>query len=146
MPAIAANLPVAISTGLAATAWYALPDAVRSRGARGVLKVGILCAAGAAWALLRVKPVQEPGPDGFDQTLAAIRENPGKAAAIAAVVVTAGTAVSVIGEKATFAFGERRRARGVRFAHTVPALVLGALTAVAALAEEQRDQPSSVAG
>lgn len=140
MHATAAHLPVAISSGLAVTAWYALPDVVRSRGARGVLKVGILGAATAAWAILRVKTPPRPGPDTFDKALASIRETPGKAAAVAAVAVTVSTALTVVGEKATFAFGERRRARGVRWAHTLPALVLGGLTVAATLAEEQRDQ------
>lgn len=44
-------------------------------------------------------------------------------------LLVAGTAATVWGERTIFAFGERRRARGARFAHALPALALATLAA-----------------
>lgn len=62
----------------------------------------------------------------------AVRTEPAKSAAVGAAIVGLTTAFSIVGEKAIFRFGEKRRARGATGAHTVPALVLGALGAASA--------------
>ncbi|MDO5533720.1 MAG: hypothetical protein Q4F65_03605 [Propionibacteriaceae bacterium] len=128
------NIPQAVTMGVTTLAWYALPDAVRSRPARALLKAGLLVAGGAVWVQARTPDDRvQSGPDAFDDALAAVNEAPGKALAIGGTVLALGTALSVAGEKAIFAFGERRRARGVRFAHTLPALGLGVLGALTTL-------------
>ena len=111
--------------------WYALPDAVRSRRARGVIKAGLLGVTAAGVAMIpqvfpearHLKPeprVDLPGP------------------AIAALALGA-TAVATVGtiwfEKAVFAHGEHRRARGVRCAHTPAALAMALVTGAAALVD-----------
>lgn len=121
--------------GLTTLAWYALPDLVRSRGVRTVLKLGLLGAGGAGWVLARPEkplPTGAQGPDAFDEVFEAIRNEPLKTLGMGAVIVGLTTVLSVAGEKAIFRFGERRRTRGARGAHTVPALVLGALGAASA--------------
>ncbi len=129
------NTAKAVAAGLTTFAWYALPDVVRSRGLRGVLKAGVLGAFGAAWAAIDEPSRTAPGPDKIDTVLEAIRQNPGGTAAVAGVAVATSSALGVAGEKAIFGFGERRRARGVRCAHTLPALVLGSIAAVGVLLE-----------
>lgn len=124
--------------GLTSVAWYALPDVVAGRGARAAIKVGLVGVLGAAWvALDGVKTIT--GETDLDEVLAASRQQPW-AAAIAGVAVTTSIAFAVAGEKAIFAHGERRRARGVRGAHTVPALALGAIAAAGALLEPSIDR------
>lgn len=121
--------------GLTTLAWYALPDVVRSRPTRVALKGALLGLGGAAWV---VAPPEKPiptgpvGPDTFDEVFEAIREQPAKTLGVGVTIIGLTTALSIAGEKAIFRFGERRRAQGVRGAHTVPALVLGALGAASA--------------
>lgn len=128
------NIPQAVTMGVTTLAWYALPDAVRSRPARAVLKTGLLAAGGTAWVLQRrPRSGLQSGPDVYDDVLAAVNAEPVKALGVGGAVVALTVALSVAGEKAIFAFGERRRARGARFAHALPALGLGVLGAVSAL-------------
>ena len=64
---------------------------------------------------------------------------PGPALAAAALGVTAVATVGTVwAEKAIVAFGERRRARGVRWAHTPLALVLALGTGALALVDWTR--------
>ncbi|MBK8461674.1 MAG: peptidase S9 [Nigerium sp.] len=133
------NLPKAAAAGLTTLAWYALPDVVHGRRLRGVLKTALLGAFAGAWSVVDRPAASTPGPDRVDTILATVRENPGRAAAVAGTVVAVGTALTVAGERAIFAFGERRRARGVRCAHTLPALALGALAAAGVLFESAAD-------
>lgn len=117
----------AISTATV-LAWYALPDVVRSRGIRAAVKTGLLgvTAAGAAmipqvypeFRPLKVEPkVDLPAP---------------AVAALAVGATAALTALTVWAEKALYARGERRRADGVRWAHTPLAVAMalgtGAIT------------------
>lgn len=127
------NVPLAVATGVLTTAWYALPDVVRSRPLRAVLKTCLAGGGGAAWWVLRQTSAPEPGPDVYDEVIHAVNRAPGRALAIGAVALGGGTALSVAGEKALFALGERRRARGVRWAHTLPALGWGVVAGVATL-------------
>ena len=133
------NVPKAVVTGLTTVAWYALPDVVPSRGLRGALKVGLLGAFAGAWTVVDKPAPPVPGPDTIDTALAAIREHPGRAAAVAGAAVAVSAALTVAGEKAIFGLGERRRARGVRCAHTLPALALGAFAAAGVLVESRID-------
>ncbi len=114
---------------LTVLAWYALPDAVRSRAARVIIKTGLLAVTGAGLAVLpTVYPeVEKLGlrlPD--DQDLGWWG------------IFAASVAATVAGEKIVFAHGEHRRARGVRFAHTPLAVLLAAVTGAAALVDWQR--------
>lgn len=125
----------AVITGVATALWYAMPDLVRSRPARVALKLGLIGAGGAGWVLARPEqadPVGPQGPDVFDEVFEAVRSKPAESLGIGASVVGLSAVIGVLGEKAIFRFGERRRARGVRGAHLVPAIVLGVLGAVTA--------------
>ncbi len=125
-------------TGLTVLAWYALPDVVRSRPARAAVKVGLLGVT--ALGATRI-------PQVFPQA-AALKDRPAldlPVPALAALAVggtTALTAATVWGEKALYARGERRRARGVRWAHTPLALAMAAGSAAAVLV----DWPNPAAG
>lgn len=135
MSSIRARLPLAATLGASTLVWYALPDAVRSRPARALLKGGLLAGLGAAWVAFRPSTADRQGPDAFDEVLAAFNEHPARGAAIAAAATAATVTLSVAGEKLIFACGERRRSRGVPGAHTWPALAWGALTAVTVLVD-----------
>ena len=129
------TLGQSVLAGATTAAWYALPDVVRCRGARVVLKTGLLAAFGAGWVLARPRteaPIGPQGPDQLDEVFELIREEPAKALAIGGAAVAFTAVCAVLGEKAIFRFGERRRARGVWGAHTVPGIVIGALTTAAA--------------
>lgn len=129
------NIPRAAVIGLSTFVWYATPDVVRSRGVRTVLKTAMTAGVGATVALTRTASEPTNGPDVVDELLHAANQNPGKAMAIAAVALTASVAATVLAEKKVFSWGERRRARGVKGAHTIPALALGALLAGSVLVE-----------
>ena len=128
------NVPMALVTGVTSFAWYALPDVVADRGLRGLIKVGMVGILVGSWVTLDGSALRADDLN-VDKVVAAMRERPGSTAAVAGVTIAASTALAVAGEKAIFAFGERRRARGVRGAHAAPALALGVMAAVGALLE-----------
>jgi hypothetical protein len=111
--------------------WYALPDGVRSRRARTVIKAGLLgvTAAGAAMIPQVFPEERQLKPD--------LRiDLPGPARAALAVGATAVATVGTIWfEKAIYARGERKRARGVRCAHTPAAAAMALATGAAALVD-----------
>ena len=118
-------------SALTVLTWYALPDAVRSRPARAVIKVGLLGLSAAGVAMIpQVFPEArrlklEPGID-----------LPGPAVAALAVGATAvATGGTIWLEKAIYARGERIRARGVRCAHTPAAAAMALATGAAALVD-----------
>jgi hypothetical protein len=118
-------------SALTVLTWYALPDAVRSRPARAVIKVGLLGLSAAGVAMIpQVFPEArrlklEPGTD-----------LPGPAVAALAVGATAvATGGTIWLEKAIYARGERIRARGVRCAHTPAAAAMALVTGAAALVD-----------
>lgn len=115
-------------------AWYAMPDAVRSRGVRALLKTGLLAAAVPATIAL--------APKGDASAPDLPWPPPPKLVVAGSALLIAGTAATIWGEKAVFALGERRRARGVRFAHTLPALGLAALAALTVRLGEGDASPS----
>ncbi len=118
-------------SALTVLTWYALPDAVRNRRARVVIKAGLLGVTAAGSAMIpqvfpgvrRARP--EPSSDLSRTTVAAL-------ALAATASAVAGT---VWAEKAIFAHGERERARGVRCAHTPAAAVMALATGAAALVD-----------
>lgn len=112
-----------VGAGAITFAWYALPDLVRSRALRGLLKAGMLVAVTAATPCL-LPADSAPEPDELPWP-------PPPAILAAGTAALAGsTAATVWGERAIFRLGERRRARGVRCAHALPALGLAALSAL----------------
>lgn len=128
------NIPRAAAIGLFTFAWYAMPDVVRRRGVRVVLKTAMT--AGICYTVAPPRTAAEAnGPDVVDELLHAANQKPGRAVAIAAVALATSVALTTLSEKKVFAWGERRRARGVAGAHTLPALALGALAAGAILVD-----------
>ena len=150
---------VAISGG-ATLAWYAVPDVVRSRRARALVKTAVLVsgfalamatrggsearaaardvrdAVGAFGAVDPADPADPGGP--ACPTGAGDADGTGRPVLTGAVVVgglaVAGT-VAVLGERWAYRAGEHLRARGVRAPHTTVGLVLGAATAGLAVVE-----------
>ncbi|MDC4233976.1 hypothetical protein M3T53_09755 [Actinomyces sp. B33] len=145
----------ALSTG-ASLAWYALPDLVRSRGLRAVLKTGLIGAllwsfAGAfeeTEGFSQIEPIVDPehpcskaddtgfapddeagASDGPDPLEGVTEADPKELAVLGAVVVGA-VCSAVAVEKWIFRRGERRRAAGIPGAHLRQALPLALLTGV----------------
>jgi hypothetical protein len=118
-------------SALTVLTWYALPDAVRSRPARAVIKVGLLGLSAAGVAMIpQVFPEArrlklEPGIDLPRPAVAAL--------AVGATAVATGGTIWL--EKAIYARGERIRARGVRCAHTPAAAAMALATGAAALVD-----------
>jgi len=116
-------------SALTVLTWYALPDAVRSRRVRVVVKAGLLgvTAAGAAM-------IPQVFPQALRNRSEPRRDLPGATLAALAIGASAAAVGSTIWfEKAIFAHGERRRARGVRCAHTPAAAAMALATGAAAL-------------
>ena len=138
-PTRAAGL--AVGTG-ATIAWYALPDVVRSRPLRGLVKVGLLGAMG--WSLVSLMPAGDELPPYDDEMdcseaktedpLDGVTEAEPRELAVLAGAVLGSAVVTVAVERWLFRRGERRRAAGVRLAHTRQGLALGVLEAVATVA------------
>lgn len=119
------TLSAAVITGGGAFAWYAMPDAIRSRAVRTLLKAGLLSVIVHHQAREVCKVSGE-----VTEAIEEARENgiamgPYLAAgwALAGISVTA----AVVGERLLFRRGERRRAQGYALAHTRQALPLAAL-------------------
>lgn len=118
-------------SALTVLTWYALPDAVRSRGARTVIKVGLLGVTAAGVAM-----TPQVFPDARQLKALSRLDLPVPAVAAVAVAATvAATAGTIWGEKAIYARGERLRARGVRCAHTPTAAALALATGAVALGD-----------
>ena len=141
-PTRAAGL--AVGTG-ATIAWYALPDFVRSRPLRALVKTGLLGAIG--WSIVTMLPEDGELPPYDDETdcskgspvagedpLTGVTEAEPRELAVLAGAALGSAMITVGVERWLFRRGERRRAEGVRFAHTRQGLALGALEAVATVA------------
>ena len=124
------------AAGVGATvAWYALPDYVRSRPLRGLVKAGLLGVLG--WSMVaqlpegaELAPYDDEDVDcSKSSPVAGVTEaDPAELAVLAGAAL--GSAMITVGvERWLFRRGERRRAQGARFAHTRQGLVLGALEA-----------------
>ena len=110
------------AAGVGATvAWYALPDYVRSRPLRGLVKAGLLGVLG--WSRVAQLPEGAELPPYDDE-----EADPAELAVLAGAAL--GSAMITVGvERWLFRRGEGRRAQGVRFAHTRQGLALGGLEA-----------------
>lgn len=118
-------------SALTVLTWYALPDAVRSRRVRGVIKVGLLGVTAAGTAM-----IPQVFPEARQLKPEPVVDLPGPALAALALGATAvATAGTVWFEKVVFAYGERNRARGVRCAHSPAALAMALATGAAALVD-----------
>ena len=128
-----------LAAGVGATvAWYALPDYVRSRPLRGLIKTGVI-----GWSLVSMLP-DEPelapyddevdcskGAEAADEDpLEGVTEAAPCELAVLGGAVAGSALVTLALERWLFHRGERRRASGVRFAHTRQGLALGGLAAV----------------
>lgn len=128
--------------GVGATvAWYALPDYVRSRPLRGLVKAGLLGVLG--WSMVAQLPeaaelppyddedadCSKSSPVAGEDPLEGVTEaDPAELAVLAGAAL--GSAMITIGvERWLFHRGEGRRAQGARFAHTRQGLALGGLEA-----------------
>ena len=135
------------AAGVGATvAWYALPDYVRSRPLRGLVKAGLLGVLGWSMVAQLPEPSELPPYDdedvdcsksspvaGEDPLEGVTEADPAELAVLAGAAL--GSAMITVGvERWLFRRGERRRAAGVRLAHTRQGLALGALEAAATVA------------
>lgn len=116
-------------SALTVLTWYALPDAVRSRPTRCIIKAGLLGVTAGGVAMI---------PQVFPKVRDDLRREPrtdlsGPAVALALGATAVGALATVWFEKAIYAHGERGRARGVRCSHTPAALVLALVAGVAPL-------------
>ena len=111
--------------------WYALPDAVRSRKARGAIKAGLLGVTLAGAAM-----IPQVFPEARRLTSLPQVDLPKPAiAALALGTTTVAAAGTLWAEKAVFAHGERKRASGARCAHTPVALALALATGAVSLVD-----------
>ena len=130
------------AVGVGATvAWYALPDYVRSRPLRGLVKAGLLGVLG--WSMVAQLPEAAELPPYDDEDADCSKSSPvagedpldgvteADPAELAVLAGTAlGSAMITVGvERWLFRRGEARRAQGARFAHTRQGLALGGLEA-----------------
>lgn len=141
--------------GLAATAYYATPDLIRSRAGRGWAKAALTAVVVATSVpdvrrglaevrAQREAAAQDPHDEQVDWSAMWGAMSPGsRASAVGAgaalLAASVGSVVAI--ERAVFRRGERRRAAGVRFAHTRPALAWGVLTTVVALLPDDTAAP-----
>ncbi len=145
-----------VASGVVGFAWYAMPDAVRSRRVRGWLKAALLVPVALIGVAQARRADGEAGaPSEFtagDGTLARVRtltsaepvldagalgladEGPGPARLAAAVgvgglMLAAGGAGVLAGERALYRLGERLAARGVSHPHTRIGIAAGLASA-----------------
>lgn len=151
---VSARVRNAVVAGVGTAAWYATPDVIRSRRARGWAKVaclGVVVAAGVpdarrAWQESREQPSVVPDRPRPAEEPVSLQDLPTGARAVAVGVAVAGVAatlaVSTVTERWLFRRGEARRAAGDAWAHTRAGLVLGALaTVVGLLPDPEADVP-----
>ncbi len=129
----------ALVTGAATAAYYATPDVIASRAARGWAKAG-LTAVIAATSLPEYRAgLEDMRRARRDVVEAAADADPMPvrakvvAGAVAAVAVVGGVAGVVAAERWVFRRGQARAAAGASWPHTLPGLVLGAVAAGLAL-------------
>jgi hypothetical protein len=121
----------ALGGGATVLAWYALPDVVRSKKLRSLIKAGLLGVTAYAGTML-------PGlATEVEDLSTSVRKQlvdlpPKTATGILVGGTAAMAAITVLAEKWIFTRGELRRARGVRAAHTRQALAIAAATAALA--------------
>lgn len=135
----ASQILTAAATGVATAAYYATPDVIRSRAARGWVKAGLGVALTAV-SLPDFRRVQEeararrealPEEERVDVRQALAGMQPQAKAVVAAVgagLAVGSVASVVVAERWIFRRGEARLAAGKPLAHTRAAIVLGLLS------------------
>lgn len=133
--------PADLVLGAGVVAWYALPDLVRSRTARGWLKAATLVTTTALAVRVTDPAVAAVGamppprcPAGAERDATGVRDRASDALATAdprlvgaglVAVAAGGLVATALGERAIFRAGERLRGRGWSAPHTAIGLVLG---------------------
>ncbi len=131
-------LPALVS-GTATAAYYAAPDVIDSRAARGWAKAGLLAVVAAASLPEYLAAVEDMRRARHDVAEATADSKPMPvrakvvAGAVAAVAVVGGAAGMVAAERWIFRRGQARAAAGARWPHTRTGLVMGAVAAGLAL-------------
>ncbi|TYP88963.1 hypothetical protein [Blastococcus xanthinilyticus] len=145
-PAVAATV-----SGAATALYYALPDVVPSRLARGWVKAAVvtvslaasLPGARAAWNQRPEGQEADQDGEGTPGLTTAFRAMPAGKKAVALALPTAVIAGGVGGmlaaERKIYRRGEARAAAGKRLAHTGPALLYGLLAGVLRLVQGPLD-------
>lgn len=126
----------AVVTGLGTAAYYATPDVISSRTARGWVKTGLTAVVVAAsvpqlratWAVIAR---ERQGPDGELPPSEVFSSLPVRSRAVVlglvAAVLAGSTGGVLVAERRAFRHGQARAAAGRRLPHTGPALLYGAL-------------------
>lgn len=159
-----------VVTAGAVGVWYAMPDVVSSRPARGLLKLALL-AGSAAHAVVAVRSARAAAADDgaladddgaltriraltdrtpvLDATALGLEREAGgdgprwpapRALAVGTAVVAGSLAATVAVERGVHRFGEHLAARGVRAPHTRIGVVAALLTAAATVAGERMER------
>lgn len=125
-----------MATAVGTAVYYATPDFISSRTARGWTKAGLTALAAAAsvpelratWATAR----EQQQLDGGAPFSEVVRSLPATSKAVGVGLVAAVLAASlsgiVLAERRAFRHGQARGASGKRLPHTAPALLYGALS------------------
>lgn len=130
------NPQLALAVGAGSFVYYALPDVIRSRALRTVIKTGLIGAMGAAVVQHQRNAEVEIEPDDREDLAETLADIPTPTLIAGGLALTgASIALTVWIEKKIFARGEARRAAGVSGAHTRQAIGLAALGAIAGAIE-----------
>ncbi|GAB2474686.1 hypothetical protein GCM10027030_06250 [Luteococcus sediminum] len=133
----AARATQALAAASTVFAWYALPDVVRSRAVRGWAKTALI--AGCVGTVVATDDGSiDPRRAQQAMEKADLGDIVPWMVAVGGVLLAGSTALSVVVEKKIFARGERRRAAGVRGAHTRLAVVAAVVTGLLSLVDEDR--------
>ena len=146
-----ARVVAAVVTGTGTAAYYATPDVISSRTARGWTKAGLTAlAVTASLPELRatMATARERQPlDGEPLPSEIFRSLPARSRAVvigsAAVVLAGSIGWILLAERWAFRHGQARAAAGKRLPHTGPALVYGALAGGLWLLPAPADTPTS---
>ena len=118
-------------SALTVLTWYALPDAVRSRRVRAVIKTGLLGLTAAG-----VTMIPQVFPETRQLRMPPTIDVHGSArVALSVGALALATAGTIWFEKVVYARGERLRAGGSRCAHTRAAGAMALATGAVALAD-----------
>lgn len=130
------NPQVAFAVGAGTFVYYALPDVIRSRALRTVIKTALVGAMAAAIVQYQRKTAVEIEPDDREDLAETLADIPTPTLIAGGLALAGGSiALTVWIEKKIFARGEARRAAGVSGAHTRQAIGLAALGAIAEAVE-----------
>lgn len=123
------RLSGAAISGVAVAAWYCLPDVVRRPAWLTLARVSVVAATTAA--ISRLDSPEAADLESLERHFLP-ELSAGKLVAATSALLVGSLAVGIAAEVLLFRRGERRRAAGVRWAHSKQALVLGAVAATAA--------------